>query len=642
MIRTQFYVLFVLNLYGIYFDQSLIFIMRIPEQKIEEIRTAANIVDIISGYIPLRKRGHNFIGLCPFHQEKTPSFTVSEDKNIFHCFGCHAGGNVFKFLMDYKNISFVEAVEEVAAQVGIAIDYEKGYSSEEQDEIEEYYDINVLAARFFSNNLLKSDSGEIARRYFERRKIKLQTQRNFGLGYAPDSWDSFFNHARENKIDLLKAKELGLLDAKDGGSFYDKFRDRVIFPIFSPNGRVIAFGGRILTDRKDTAKYLNSPESKVYQKRKTLYGLYQSKDEIRRLDKALLVEGYMDLISLYQNGVKNVVASSGTALTEEQVQLLSRFTKNIIIIFDADPAGQKASLRSIEILLKQDFDVKVLALPDGEDPDTYINKFTKDDFDRLVNNAKHFLEYQTEQFEKSGDLNDPTRQSNAIRELVKNAALVSDELKRSILIKSIARKFNLREMLLEKELDKFLNANNQQQYQQQSVKKEGIKKDIQPAANRETAKGKRYELDIVRLLLSDDKKIIGYIFDHINSEDLENDKLREIAMDFFEAFKKGISESANLLDGVKDDDMRTYLRSLMIDNDSISKKWETKTANGTLKKDSIEYAVELVRNYRIFNIDKEIKINNEHIALCKDEAELRELMERNKELQAEKIRVKSE
>ena len=616
--------------------------MRIPEEKIEEIRATASIVDVISGYIPLRKRGRNFIGLCPFHQEKTGSFTVNDEKSIFHCFGCHAGGNVFKFLMDYKNISFVEAVEEVADHVGIKIDYDKGFSQEVKDEIEEYYDINILAAKFFSNNLLKENSGELARQYLERRKIKIQTQRSFGVGYAPDTWDAFFNYARDNKVDLSKAKELGLLDAKDGGSYYDKFRDRVIFPIFSPNGRVIAFGGRMLATRENAAKYLNSPESKVYQKRKTLYGLYQSKDEIRRVDKAILVEGYMDLISLYQNGIKNVVASSGTALTEEQVQLLSRFTKNIIILFDADAAGERASVRSIEVLLKQDFEVKVLSLPDGEDPDTYINKYTKDDFDQLVNNAKNFLEYQTEQYEKKGDLNDPAKQSDAIRELVKSASLVSDELKRSILLKTIAKKFNLREMLLEKEMDKFLSANTQQPIQPLSVKKKEENTEVKPPASKENAKSKRYELDIIRMLLSDDTKIIGYIYDHIHPEDLENEKLRTIALKFFELFKGGISASVKLLDEIEDVQLQSYLRSITLDNDAISKKWEERSANGVLKKDSIEYAIELVKNYRLFNIAQEIKFNNERISEGVDDIELLELMERNKELQAEKKIIQSE
>ena len=314
--------------------------MRIPEETIEEIRTSASIVDFISGYVQLRKRGKNYIGLCPFHQEKTPSFTVSDEKQIFHCFGCHAGGNIFKFLMDYKSISFVESVQEVGEYLGITINYEQNEFTSIQNDQEEYYDLNVLAAKYYSNNLLKSEIGEEAREYLESRKIKTSIQKIFGLGHAPSGWDNFLNYAQSNKADFDKLKTLGLIDSKDGGKYYDKFRNRIIFPIFSPNGRVIAFGGRVFHDEDNVAKYLNSPESVIYFKRKSLYGLYHSKDEIRKLNKAILVEGYMDLISLFQHGIKNVVASSGTSLTDDQVRLLSRYTKNIVVIFDADAAGR--------------------------------------------------------------------------------------------------------------------------------------------------------------------------------------------------------------------------------------------------------------------------------------------------------------
>ena len=354
--------------------------MRISESKIEEIRSAANIVDVISGHIQLRKRGKNFLGLCPFHSEKTPSFTVSEDKQIFHCFGCHTGGNVFKFLMEYEKISFVEAVQELAGELGLPLEIEQGISEEKQTEQEILYDINTETARYFSNNLLNSSEGEIAFDYFQNRKIKPGTMRAFGLGYAFNGWDNLLHFLQEKKIDLEKAVQLGLIGRSNEGRIYDKFSSRIIFPIFSPNGRVVAFAGRILEDKADAAKYLNSPESLIYTKGRILYGLSHAKDEIRKLDKAILVEGYMDLISLYQSGIKNVVAVSGTALTEEQVQLLSRYTKNVILLFDADTAGIKASMRSIELLLKKDFEIKIVSLPQGEDPDSYVNNFGKESF----------------------------------------------------------------------------------------------------------------------------------------------------------------------------------------------------------------------------------------------------------------------
>ncbi len=374
--------------------------MRIQESKIEEIRSAASIVDVISGYVQLRKRGRNYIGLCPFHSEKTPSFTVSEDKQIFHCFGCHAGGNVFKFLMDYEKISFIESVQELAGQLGIDIEYESTPGDEKQSEQEIFYDINTEAAKYFYSNLHNSEEGEIARKYLQERKIKSQTIKTFGLGYALRGWENFLNFTKESKLDIDKVVELGILIKSDDGRYHDRFAARLIYPIFSPNGRVVAFAGRVLDEREKAAKYLNSPESSVYTKGRILYGLSFAKDEIRKLDKAILVEGYMDLISLFQAGIKNVVAVSGTALTEEQVQLLSRYTKNVVLLFDADTAGIKASMRSIELLLKKDIEVKIAALPGGEDPDSFINNYGKEKFEETISYAQNFLEYQSGYFKR--------------------------------------------------------------------------------------------------------------------------------------------------------------------------------------------------------------------------------------------------
>lgn len=610
--------------------------MRIPEQKIEEIRSSANIVDIISGYVQLKKRGKNFIGLCPFHQEKTPSFTVSDDKQIYHCFGCGNGGNVFKFLMEFKNISFVEAVEEVADYLGIKIQYDKEVYDERQSELEEYYEINLLAARFFSDCLLKSNEGEEAREYLKRREIKPSTQRIFGLGYAPYSWNNFLLHARENKIDLNKAKTLGLIDINDKGEYYDKFRQRVVFPIFSPNGRVIAFGGRTLENRDDVAKYLNSPESPIYSKRKSLYGLFQSKDEIRKLDRAILVEGYMDLISLYQAGVKNVVASSGTSLTEEQVQLLSRFTKNIVILFDADPAGQKASLRSIEILLKQNFDVKVITLPQGEDPDSFINKFGKEKFDEFLYSAQNFIEYQTAQFEKQGMFEDPTLTAQAIRELVRSLSLLEDELKRSILLKSISKKFGLREKLIETELNNFLDQQKQRTQAGKNVASKNVKLTPDLSAINLIISENNFEKEIVRLLYSGNEEIVGHIVDRIAPELFSNPKLKKLAEVAYDGFNEHKYSPAYLIDKIQDDELRNFIFKLTLVDETISKKWDELSYNGKIEKDSLEYTVATVTNFLVNQIENQIKRNNQIIAESKDERLHLELLKQNKELQEEK------
>lgn len=617
--------------------------MRISESKIDEIRSSADIVDIISGYVQLKKRGKNYIGVCPFHTEKTPSFTVSSEKQIFHCFGCHAGGNVFKFLMDYKSISFVESVQEVAEQIGITLEYEKEYKPEEQSEQELLYEINNFAARYFSNNLLKSEDGGTARNYFKNRNIKPEIQKTFGLGYAFPEWEHFLNYAKENKIDLDKAKQLGLIDTRDNGTYYDKYRGRVIFPIFSTNGRVIAFGGRILTKQENTAKYLNSPESIIYHKRKSLYGLYHSKEEIRKLDKAILVEGYMDLIALYQHGIKNVVASSGTALTEEQVKLLSRFTKNIIVLFDADAAGQKASMRSIETLLKEDFDVKLVALPEGEDPDSYVNKFGKTEFEERIKQAKNFLEYQTSQFEAMGWLEDPAKQADAIRVLVRSAALVNDELKRSLLLKSISRKFNLREKLLETEMNKVFAELQRLENKPERVSQKNYENMPEAAGSPQTLEKKEnpFEKEIIMLLLEGNENITGYIFDNIQPEDLNNPFYKKLASVIYDFYMNDIISTSEIIEKLEDDELRKFVLKMTMDQESISKRWDEYAHSGKIDKQIAKHTADLVKRYKVMKIDEQISFNNKKINSNSSDKEIMDLMKLNKELQQERKAVLS-
>ncbi len=604
--------------------------MRIPDQKINEILSAANIVDVISNYVQLKKRGKNFVGLCPFHQEKTPSFTVSEEKQIFRCFGCQAGGNVYKFLMEYKGISFVEAVEELANQFGIQLEAEEGYNIQAQSEQEKMYELNVVAAKFFNDYLLNNSDAEIARKYFEQRNIKLKTQRNFGLGFAPFGWDNFVNYATQNKIDLNLAQILGLVDKKSSGGFYDKFRGRIIFPILSPNGRVIAFGGRILEKNNNIAKYLNSPESIIYSKRRTLYGLFHSKDEIRKLDKAILVEGYMDLISLFQNGIKNVVASSGTALSEEQVQLLSRYTKNIIVIFDADNAGQKATLRSIEILLKQDFDVRILSLPEGEDPDSFVQRNGKDEFNEKLKSAENFLEYQTKKFSEAGMFDDAIKSAEAIRQLVKTASFVVDDLKRSMLLKSIAKKFKLKINLIEDEAQRFFKLNKNKKTNQNNFSK-SAKPDtviIPSTAQREK--------EIITLLFEGDPQVLDFIFDNILPQDFLNDKFKKIASIVYDAYiENDIYKPSTLIEKIEDEELKSIVLKLIVDSVSISDKWEDTDKD---KKEKIihKYAFDVIKAYQLNQIDAQLKKNSNILASIENEEEMLELLKLNNDLENEK------
>ena len=608
--------------------------MQIPEHQVEEIRANTDVVDLISGYVQLRKRGRNYIGLCPFHNEKTPSFTVSPDKQIYHCFGCHAGGNAYKFLMEYKNISFVESVQELAENLGIKLEENSAPNTEEKSEFEELYEINVIAAKYFSNNLLKSSGGEVARGYFKNRKIKTKTNTIFGLGYALPEWDNLLHHLTESKVNLQKAKDVGLIDVKDNGGFYDKYRGRTIFPIFSPNGRVIGFGGRVMNKEEKTAKYINSPESKIYSKRKTLYGLYHSKDEIRRLDKAILVEGYMDVISLFQNGVKNVVASSGTALTEEQVLLLSRFTKNIVVNFDADLAGQKAATRSIEVLLKNGFDVKLISLPNGEDPDSYINNFGTEEFNKQVKNAKDFLEFQTEQFSNSGAFDDSKKSAQAIRELVKYVALIEDELKRNILIKTISKKFNLREKLLEKELDNVLELNEKNESKSKVRIEKKRSADITLLQSEaESNSSFQFEKELIKLMLEGSEEIVENILDYIHPDDFNNKTFNQIATTIEECYQNGNIKTSAVVENITNEETKTIALSLTLGEDIISDKWNKKKEDeDKIGLNHLQKTKDIVRKYRISLIDSQIKSNNHQMVVEEDEELVMELLRENKEL----------
>jgi len=624
--------------------------MRIPESKIEEIRESVDIVDVISPYVQLRKRGKNFIGLCPFHSEKTPSFTVSDEKQIFHCFGCHTGGNVFKFLTEFHKISFVEAVQELAEQQGITIEFDKAEFIEQQSEQEVLYDVNTEAARYFLNNLLNDDEGEFARNYLHERKIKTQTLRTFGLGYALRGWENFINYAKSRNLNIDKCIQLGLIGKTSEGKLYDKLPGRLIFPIFSPNGRVVAFAGRVL-DSKDTgAKYINSPESLIYIKGRILYGLSFAKDDIRRLDKAIIVEGYMDLISLYQNGIKNVVAVSGTALTDDQVQLLSRYTKNVVLLFDADVAGIKASMRSIEILLKRDMEVKIVSLPKDEDPDSYVNKYGKDEFEELIKKAENFLEYESKYYESQGKFDDPSTAAEAIRDLVKPVALINDELKRNLLIRNIAQKFNLREKLLESELDKQIKQIKRFEKSDAKVfqnrKADETSLTLIEAATEISPVLYNLEKEVLKLLFEADKQVGELIFTYLHPEEFSNSlnrELFEIIKDEFENDSdKGGFTTSGLVGALKDERRETYVRELTFDKYSVSSSWEERFPSITTEMTLMKLAKDTVMKFVTERIEKNIQSNRREIELTEDESRLLELMKNNNELEKEKKRIKEE
>ncbi len=364
----------------------------ISQEKIAEIRARASIVEVISDYVTLKKAGRNHLGLCPFHGEKTPSFTVSEDKGIYHCFGCHAGGSVFNFLMQYDQLSFPEAVERVAQRYGIAIERSEWRGKNDgAGEREHLYRINERAAANYQKILFGHPEGARALEYLKSRGVDDATARRFLLGYAPAGGSGLLNILRQEKIPAGDALRLGLIGQRSGDRFYEKFFARVIFPIVSPAGKIVAFGGRVLD--QSLPKYLNSSETPLFHKGSTLYGLYQAKDAVRRADRVVIVEGYLDVIALAQHDLGYAVATLGTALTVDHARVLSRYTKNIIALFDGDAAGEKAAARSFEVFLEAGLFGRAAFLPGGEDPDTFVRRRGKAALEAVLERAVSLPDY---------------------------------------------------------------------------------------------------------------------------------------------------------------------------------------------------------------------------------------------------------
>jgi DNA primase len=359
----------------------------IRDNTIDEIKSRCNIVDVVGRVVPLKRTGTNYKGLCPFHNEKTPSFVVSEAKQIFTCFGCGASGDTIEFMQKYYNLEFSEAVEKLANECGIVI--ETDFKKSEKKDIQ--YQINREAATFFYKAF--REKANPAATYMQKRGITAEVLNLFGVGYADGEWDSLYQHLKSKGYDDEKLIDLGLI-SESKGKHYDKFRNRVIFPIISTGGKVIGFGGRSLGD--DMPKYLNSSESSIFLKKNNLYALNLTKQEIGKTGYGIIVEGYMDVISLYQYGVRNVAASLGTALTENQARLLKRYTGQVVLSYDADEAGKNAALRGMEILHKENFRIKVLSIPDGKDPDDYIKRHGKSGFLQIVKSALPYADYKLE------------------------------------------------------------------------------------------------------------------------------------------------------------------------------------------------------------------------------------------------------
>ena len=421
---------------------------RIPEPIIDQVRLSIDIVDVVGDHVALTRRGKNFVGLCPFHDDSTPSLNVSQEKQIYKCFACGAGGNSFTFLRDIENISFIEAVRQLADRAGIALPDAKPADPDQQEVFDQLYRANELAVKYFHHLLTQDEKAADAMAYLENRGINRDVIDAFSLGYAPDQWDGFLQVATRRGFSPQILERAGLvLPRQTGGGFYDRFRNRITFPIHAATGRPVAFGARAL-DPDEQAKYINSPETPVYNKSATLYGLWRNRDAIRDAGTALVVEGYMDLIALSQYGIENAVASSGTALTPDHARLLRRYAPKTILIFDGDTAGATAAMRGIGSLFEVGLEVRVVTLPEDHDPDSYVRAHDPDGFLRLTENAAPAIDFLIEQFAQRDDLSTvdgKTRTANALAELI---GRITDNALKQFLIKDIAEKIGIDEKVL--------------------------------------------------------------------------------------------------------------------------------------------------------------------------------------------------
>ncbi|MBT6347436.1 MAG: DNA primase [Nitrospina sp.] len=518
----------------------------IPENIINEIRERTDIVAVISEHVVLKKTGQNFKGLCPFHSEKSPSFTVSPEKRIYHCFGCGAGGNVFKFLMEVQSISFPDAIKILAERVGIPLPQNtSGYSSDpKQKERDALRKLNEAAMRYFQSLLKNPETGLNARNYLSSRHFDAEILERYRIGWSAPTWRGLLDHVQKNSsITPEKLVQAGLAVQKDGTStFYDRFRGRVIFPIKDIHGNIIAFGGRATTDAEQP-KYLNSPETSLYQKSETLFGIDLAKQAMRKQNQAILVEGYFDQIRAVQHGVENVVATCGTALTAKQAGVIRNHAETVILIFDSDPAGRSASKKGFDILLEQGLNVKIVALPEGQDPDSFIHEKGAEAFLHEIENAKHFIESYIDALIEKTPGKTPADRVSLANQVLPLLAKVKNSVERTAWLEKFTSKTGIDDWTFLKELKKALSQN-----QTQLAK---IDNDLAPLLN--------LEKHLVHLILSD-KETARAILLELDPEDFSDPDFKAIAQVCREKVEADEDLKLDqLLDQTEDPRIRTIL-----------------------------------------------------------------------------------
>jgi DNA primase len=595
--------------------------MRISPETTERIKQAADIVEVVGDFVSLKKRGVNYTACCPFHNEKSPSFNVNPVRQIFKCFGCGAGGDSIKFVMDIEGIGYGEALRFLAQKYSIEIEEEQATPEEflRQNERESLYIVLNFAQQYFQKILLESTEGQtIGLSYFRGRSLTDQTIKSFGLGYSLNEWDGLLKEATKRGYNADILEKAGLVMRKEGekARTYDRFRSRVMFPVHNVSGKVIAFGARILIKDPNQPKYLNSPETDVYHKSKVLYGIYQAKNAIRAADICYLVEGYTDVISLHQAGIQNVVASSGTSLTEDQIKLIARFTPNVTILYDGDAAGIKAAIRGLDMVLEEGLNVSLVLFPDGEDPDSFVYKVGAEAFKKYINdNTKDFITFKTEYLLKEAGDN-PFKRAEAIGDIVSSISKIPDPIKRQIFTSRTADLMRVDEQTLISEGNRILRKKTEEKPRQRQPEKpvtesvvnqefddmfltveEGepmmdysfepviLKPKTTPASPSTTAnvQSKRFmhEQECVRLLichatqeLEPDVSLCHYVLSELGTIEFETPVFQHLMDSFRTAFARGEVLNTNYFVGHQDTEIQQIAITLVSEKYELSENWE--------------------------------------------------------------------
>ena len=584
-------------------DSCIFILPMISDKSVQEVIETAKVEEVIEDFINLTRRGVNMIGLCPFHNEKTPSFTVSPAKNIYKCFGCGKAGNSVRFLMDHDSLSFPDAIRTLARKYNIEL--EETESSEEQKQERQLRDslflINEFAQKYYETQLFESPTGKsVGLQYFKERGFREEVMRSFGLGYAHAKGDAFTLEATQKGHKLEMLQQLGLT-SKYGKDF---FRDRVMFTLHNLSGKVVGFAGRIMGTNPKAPKYINSPETEIYHKSKFLYGAYHAKRAIRQLDECIMVEGYTDVISLHQAGIQNVVASSGTSLTVDQIALVKRFTPNIKILYDGDAAGIKAALRGLDLVLEQDLNVKVVLLPNGEDPDSFLQSQGLTKFEEyLKNEAKDFIFFKTDLLLKQS-ANDPVKKTAVIKDIVQSIARIPDPIKRSLYVRECSHLMEVSENILVEEVNqaqvkilKKQRVNRRQGQQQTFSNGVPIPLTTVPAKEEENTvqdpvktinKGIEFqEKDLVRVIMTEGDKVhkdsgltvTAYIMKNVESEVIEefsNPLYKRVLQFAASQIEKGSVLKPSYWTNHQDDEIQQLAINLTTSPYEYSPNWEEK------------------------------------------------------------------